>query len=163
MINNYEILQFMNKNKQYKGYQVAQTDSKQVPGASHLLFKAGVDRFLFVRIIEPTRDTPTTDKILAIEELASYKFSEFETVKYDQFSLSQRYTFTRPNGEQLIVKTWVSSATLRSALPDKVKLIVVDRKWYNRIVGFRSKDPLHMFIATAVYAAIIFLYFKYFF
>ncbi|MBQ0140152.1 MAG: hypothetical protein KBT36_12735 [Kurthia sp.] len=163
MLNNYEILDYLEKKKLYKGYGIAQTDCKKEPSANYLLYKQGVDKFFFVNIIEQKTQVKQADgktkkqePIAEIIELGSYRFSDFKAVQYDKYALAKRYIFTpKQDGEPLTIKTWLSTIDMIAVVPKQIEITRVDRKWYNNLVGFRSNNPKNMIIGGIVYLAII--------
>lgn len=171
MLNNYEILDYLAKKKLYKGYGIAQTDSKQVPSANYLLYKSGADKFYFVQIVEQKKEErqedgkiKKQDPIAEVIELESFRFSDFKAVQYDKYALAKRYIFTSKKDELLTVKTWLATVDLINILPKHIEVKKVDRKWYNNLVGFRSNNPKKMITAGLVYlvALIILIQFIFF-
>lgn len=167
MLNNYEILDYMAKKKKFKGYAIAQTDSKQVPSANYLLYKKGLDKFQFVHVIEQKKEVKQADgKVLKqdpiseIIELESFRFSDFKAVQYDKYTLAKRYIFTSKTDETLTIKTWLATADLIAVVPDSINITRVDRKWYNNLIGFRSNNPKNMLLAVLFYVTIIALIIK---
>lgn len=163
MLNNNEILDYFAKKKLYKGYGVAQTDSKQVPSANYLIYKQGTDKFYFLNIIEQKATVTNADgsqkkqdPISEIIELDSFRFSDFKAVQYDKYTLAKRYIFTGKDGETtLTVKTWLSTLDLIAIMPKHIDITKIDRKWYNNLVGFRSNNPTKMIFGAIFYLAII--------
>lgn len=161
MLSNFEISKYMQDHKMYKGFEIAQTDCKAVPEGSHLLYKKGFDQMHFIKIIENKTNKESNEKIEAIEVVETYKFSMYDTVQFDQYAMSQKYSFTAETGESLTLKTWLSTASLRSIMPSRIKIKIVDRKWYNKIIGFRSNQPSKMIAATLVYITFFVALFKF--
>lgn len=170
MLNNNEILEYFAKKKLYKGYGIAQTDSKQVPSANYLIYKQGTDKFYFLNIIEQKTTEKQADgkvkkqePIAEVIELDSFRFSDFKAVQYDKYALAKRYIFTAKDDTTLTVKTWLSTLDLMSIMPKHIEVTKVDRKWYNNLYGFRSNNPTKMLIGGIVYLAIIAVIVKYIF
>lgn len=170
MLNNYEILDYFAKKKLYKGYGIAQTDSKQEPSANYLLYKQGADKFFFVNLIEQKTQEKQPDgkikkqpPIAEVIELGSYRFSDFKAVQYDKYTLAKRYIFTSKEDETLTIKTWLSTIDMIAVLPKHIEVTKVDRKWYNNLFGFRSNNPKNMLIGGIVYLAIIAIAVKFIF
>lgn len=83
--------------------------------------------------------------------IKTYQFEEFESVTIDNFALSTKYTFN--NGLQLTVE---GSKDLTNALQDHgVSITTLERKWFNKILGFRSKKKWKMAIASLFYLVIL--------
>lgn len=171
MLNNYEILEYLEKKKLYKGYSIAQTDCKKEPSANYLLYKQGADKFFFVNIIEQKTQVKQDDgkvkkqePIAEVIELGSYRFSDFKAVQYDKYALAKRYIFTPKQGEDtLVIKTWLSTMDMLAALPKHIEINRVNRRWYNNLFGFRSNNPKNMLLGGIVYLAIIAIAVKFIF
>lgn len=160
MLNNAEIQEFVNTKPKYKGSEVAQVDSKSAIGASHLLYKRGSDKMIFIKIDETIvragdKKNKNIAPIQSVEEVAVFSFHAFSKAQFEKFALARQYTFTAENGEILILKTWLSTVELLAVIPKKLNVEIIEHKWYEKIIGFRSKNPLKIAAAIVVYGGIL--------
>ncbi|GEK33041.1 hypothetical protein [Kurthia sibirica] len=160
MLNNAEIQEYINTQPKYKGSEVAQVDSKSAIGASHLLYKRGSDKMIFIKIDETLvragdKKNKNIAPIQSVSEVAVFSFHAFSKAQFEKFALARQYTFTSDDGDTLVLKTWLSTVELLAVIPKKLNVEVIDHKWYEKIVGFRSKNPLKMTAAIVIYGGVL--------
>lgn len=82
--------------------------------------------------------------------IKSLTWSDFQSVKVDKFALTTLYDFDNE------FKLQVDSNDLIKQLQDNgITTILLERKWYNKILGFRSKKKWKMAIASLLYLVIL--------
>lgn len=83
--------------------------------------------------------------------IKSLSWSDFQSVKVDKFALTTLYDFD--NGFKLQVD---SNDLIKHLQENGINTILLERKWYNKILGFRSKKKWKMVFASIVYLLILF-------
>lgn len=87
-----------------------------------------------------------------VKLIKSYKWIDFESVKIDKFALSTLYVFN--TGLKLQVDAF--DDLTKSLQANGIETTFLERKWFNKILGFRSKKKWKMAIATIGYLFIFF-------
>ncbi|MEH7122075.1 hypothetical protein V7127_02400 [Bacillus sp. JJ1773] len=87
------------------------------------------------------------DKVRLIK---AYIWEDFNSVKIDKFALSTNYEFD--NG--FILKVDVFDDLTKSLQSNGIHITFIERKWYNKILGFRSKKKWKMITASLTYLII---------
>jgi hypothetical protein len=88
-----------------------------------------------------------------VELKHSLTWNDFESVKVDKFALSTLYEFN--TGLKLQVNA--SNDLTEELKTNGVSVNLLERKWYNKILGFRSKKKWKMVIASIGYLFILFV------
>ncbi|MBN6887775.1 hypothetical protein ACUXCC_002922 [Cytobacillus horneckiae] len=101
-----------------------------------------------IELYHATKKVENDKEILDdVRKIKTFDFSEFNSVTIDKFAISTKYVFN--TGLELKVD---ASDDLTSALNSfGVQTNILERKWYNKILGFRSKKKWKMAIASIMY------------
>lgn len=103
---------------------------------------------LFLATKKVVGDIEVLDVVRSIKD---YKWIEFKSVKVDKFALSTLYEFD--NGLILLVETF--SDLTKSLQAHDIEVHFIDRKWFNKIIGYRSKKKWKMVLTSLVYISIL--------
>ncbi|WP_345822044.1 hypothetical protein [Bacillus pumilus] len=91
----------------------------------------------------------------AVNNVASYNWSQFSEVEIDKFALSTEFSLL---GDKEITLKITEDKPFQSQLEKhNIKMIFKKRKWHNKLLGFRSQNKFKMTIATTIYLIAILL------
>jgi hypothetical protein len=95
-------------------------------------------------------DEEVLDKV---ELKLTFSWSDFSSVEVDKFALSTLYIFN--TGFTLRVDA--SNDLTEELRKNGISVTILERKWYNKILGFRSKKKWKMAVAVLGYLLILFV------
>lgn len=125
-----------------KVYRVTRVDDAGKSRDFMIVNNSNVEFYLATKKVEGEQEV--LDDVRLIK---TYEFKEFESVIIDNFAISTKYEFN--NGLQLTVE---GSKDLTKALQENgISTSTTERKWYNKILGFRSKKKWKMIFASIIY------------
>ncbi|WP_243721429.1 thermonuclease family protein [Macrococcus bovicus] len=111
------------------------------------------------RVIKASDGKSKTEKyeeVTGHKIISSFNLNEIRNVDIDKFAMSRVYHFDngqilRVNGNTDAFENYLKSNNIDS--------LYLDRKFYQKIAGFRSGSPLKMITATLIYLTLLFLVF----
>src|SRR5690625_2446186 len=93
------------------------------------------------------------DELIKIE---SFDWNNYESVSIDHFAMKSVLLFDGDNNQRELIINDGNGKKVENIIRQNTNLKVnlVERKWFNKIIGFRSKTKRKMIIASIVYLAI---------
>src|SRR5690625_1682461 len=93
------------------------------------------------------------DELIKID---SFDWNNYESVSIDHFAMKSVFVFKSEGLEREIVINDGNGKDVENVLRQNTNLKVnlVERKWFNKIIGFRSKTKWKMILASFIYLAI---------
>lgn len=94
----------------------------------------------------------------SIDLIEKFPLSDISHVTIDYFTISATYSFSNKLQIKVIYKDMKEKKEIESILVDfGLSVKVIKRKWYNKILGFRSKKKWKMAIALIGYPLLIYV------
>ncbi|EOW9528747.1 hypothetical protein ACO11K_002457 [Bacillus cytotoxicus] len=91
-----------------------------------------------------------------VDSLGTYYFKDFDTVTIDHFAIKSVIRFKGVQKNLEITPTEETDEIEKLLRSDtNLSIETLNRKWYNKILGFRSKKKSKMIIASTIYLLII--------
>src|SRR5690625_3313734 len=89
-------------------------------------------------------------------EIDSFDWNNYESVTIDHFAMKSVLVFKNEGQEREIIINDGNGRNVENILRQNtnLKVSLVERKWYNKIIGFRSKTKWKMILASFIYLAI---------
>src|SRR5690625_1194301 len=89
-------------------------------------------------------------------KIVSFDWNNYESVSIDHFAMKSVLVFKSEEQEREIVINDGNGKDIENVLRQNANLKVnlVERKWFNKIIGFRSKTKWKMILASFIYLAI---------
>src|SRR5690625_1323093 len=89
-------------------------------------------------------------------EIDSFDWNNYESVTIDHFAMKSVLVFKNEGQEREIIINDGNGRNVENILRQNtnLKVSLVERKWYNKIIGFRSKTRWKMILASFIYLAI---------
>ena len=138
----------IHKQLELKGIDVLTVISISVAGMKTRNCFGGVDKN-GITIYEFT----PKDELIKIE---SFDWNNYESVLIDHFAMKSVLLFDGDNNQRELIINDGNGKKVENIIRQNTNLKVnlVERKWFNKIIGFRSKTKRKMIIASIVYLAI---------
>ena len=143
---------------------IVRADLQKIDTDQYVLINSNSSIFKFVKVViakhkrkvTDSKGKETEEKYEVIEDYKTEKvfdLASLNSVEVDKFAMSRLYIFN--NGEKIRINEKYKEFE-EYLHRNHIETVVKERKWYRKIIGFRSGTPWKMLLATLLALATIF-------